>query len=76
MIRIANAVMVFALARDVKRVNPASAIVIVPAVRKSAAVVNNQYFSISPTYPAPYKYPADITTINELAHRNERSKRR
>jgi len=62
-IRIANAVMVFALARDVKRVNPASAIVIVPAVRKSAAVVNNQYFSISPhlssTLQVPCRYKND-----------------
>ena len=49
MIRIANAVMVFALARGVKRVNPASAIVIVPAVGKSAAVVNNLYSQFSAT---------------------------
>jgi hypothetical protein len=48
-IRIANAVMVLVIARDVKRVNPAIAIVIVPVVKKSAAVVNNLFSQFSAT---------------------------
>ncbi len=39
-IKNANAVMAHVPAKDVKRVNPATATVIVPAVKKNAAVLN------------------------------------
>ncbi len=40
MIKNANAVMVNVPVKDVKRENPATATVIVPAVKKNAAVLN------------------------------------
>ena len=50
MIKNANAVMAHVPAKDVKRVNPATATVIVPAVKKNAAVLNK--IIIEPSNPA------------------------